>query len=209
MNSIRTDHDTIMPCGDRIRHLRQRQRLTLQVLADRAGISVGFLSQVERSRATPSLATLADLAASLGESIDYFTATPKPQDVVTRAAKRERVCVGTHALSYEKLSTDQPGGVMTSLIIHVPPKFKTETLSRGSEEMVLVLEGEVVLKLGEAPLTLATGDSLHFMGESPHSLENPGDTPARLIWVGTASPFSACATSQLVNDPQVITDLAG
>jgi len=47
--------------GGRIRELRRKAGLTLQALADEAGISVGFLSQVERNKATPSLGTLASL----------------------------------------------------------------------------------------------------------------------------------------------------
>ena len=52
--------------------------------ADRAGISVGFLGQVERDKATPSLGNLASLAASLGIDVDVFIAISKPADSVIR-----------------------------------------------------------------------------------------------------------------------------
>jgi transcriptional regulator with XRE-family HTH domain len=58
--------------------MRRKAGMTLQALADQAGISVGFLSQVERDKATPSLGTLASLAAALGVEIDWFIATPRP-----------------------------------------------------------------------------------------------------------------------------------
>ena len=70
--------------GGRIRDLRRKAGLTLQALADQAGISVGFLSQVERDKATPSLGNLASLAASLGIDVDVFIAISKPADSVIR-----------------------------------------------------------------------------------------------------------------------------
>lgn len=191
MDAIKTAQEHSMSCGERIRRLRLRQALTLQVLAEKAGISVGFLSQVERDRATPSLGTLAAIAGALGENVDYFISTPTPSEAVTRADRRERFAVGKDSLSYEMLSANVPGGIMTSLIIHVPPKFQSEKASYKGEELVLVLEGRINLRLEETQLELTTGDSLHFMGETPHSFENPDDTPLRLMWTGTASPFSA------------------
>jgi quercetin dioxygenase-like cupin family protein len=35
-------------------------------------------------------------------------------------------------------------------------------------------------------MVLGPGDSLHFMGDTPHSFANVGDGPARLLWTGTA-----------------------
>lgn len=191
MDAIKTAQNHAMSCGDRIRHLRQRQKLTLQVLADLAGISVGFLSQVERDRATPSLGTLAAIAGALGENIDYFINTPTLAEVVTRADRRERFAVDADSLSYEILSANVPGGVMTSFIIHVPPGFASEKASHQGEELVLVLEGQITLRLEETQLELTAGDSLHFMGETPHAFETPDTAGARLMWTGTASPFAA------------------
>ncbi|WP_430512589.1 helix-turn-helix domain-containing protein [Pannonibacter phragmitetus] len=68
--------------------------MTLQQLADQAGISVGFLSQVERGKATPSLGTLAAIADALGVEIDWFVATPKPANSITRSGERELFSLG-------------------------------------------------------------------------------------------------------------------
>ncbi|MCE3544130.1 helix-turn-helix transcriptional regulator, partial [Escherichia coli] len=59
-----------------IRARRRQLQLTLQEICDAAGISVGYLSQVERDHATPSLGTLAQIARSLDVGVDYFIATP-------------------------------------------------------------------------------------------------------------------------------------
>ena len=172
--------------GGRIRELRRKANLTLQTLADQAGISVGFLSQVERDKATPSLGTLANLAAALGVEVDVFIATPKPADSVTRQGERPRFALADSSLSYERLSSVLPGGTLTAFIVHLPPGYSAETTSHVGEELILVLDGTVRQTVGMADFVLHPGDSLHFMGDTPHAFANLGDGPARLLWTGTS-----------------------
>ncbi|MEP3279685.1 MAG: cupin domain-containing protein [Stappiaceae bacterium] len=172
--------------GGRIRDMRRKSNLTLQALADQAGISVGFLSQVERDKATPSLGTLANLAATLGVDVDAFIATPKPADSVTRQGERPQFALADSSLSYEHISTVLPGGTISSLIIHVPEGYSSEVMAHVGEELVMVLDGTVRQTLNQAQFVLHSGDSLHFMGDTPHSFANVGDGPARLLWTGTS-----------------------
>jgi transcriptional regulator with XRE-family HTH domain len=172
--------------GGRIRELRRKARMTLQALADEAGISVGFLSQVERDKATPSLGTLASLAGALGVDIDWFISTPKPADAVTRATDRIRFSIADSSLNYERLDTTLPGGTLSSLIIHIPEGYESELTRHTGEEMIFVLDGQIRQTLAEAVILLGPGDSLHFMGDTPHSFANVGKGPARLLWTGTS-----------------------
>ncbi|MCC5969230.1 MAG: helix-turn-helix transcriptional regulator [Pararhodobacter sp.] len=172
--------------GGRIRELRRKGGLTLQALADDAGISVGFLSQVERNKATPSLGTLASLATALGVEINWFIATPQPADAVTRAGERARFSLADSSLAYERLDTRLPGGTLSSLIIHIPEGYASEVTRHTGEEMIFVLEGRIRQTLGDAVILLNPGDSFHFMGDTPHSFANDGAGPARLLWTGTS-----------------------
>ena len=172
--------------GGRIRDLRRKAGLTLQALADEAGISVGFLSQVERDKATPSLGTLASLAAALGVEVDVFIATPKPADSVTREGERPRFALADGSLQYERLSKVLPGGTLSSLMVHIPEGYASEVTAHVGEELIVVLEGTVRQTLGDAAFLLHPGDSLHFMGDTPHSFANVGEGPARLLWIGTS-----------------------
>jgi transcriptional regulator with XRE-family HTH domain len=172
--------------GWRIRTLRRKQGLTLQALAKQAGISIGFLSQVERDKATPSLGTLSSLAAALGVALDWFIATPRPGDGVTRAADRTRFSLAESSLQYEQVSAALPGGVLTSFVIHLPVGYASEVVAHDGEELIMVLEGVVRRTLAGSAFVLGVGDAMHFMGDTPHSFANVGDGPARLMWTGTA-----------------------
>ena len=95
--------------GALIRARRRRLHLTLQELCDAAGISVGYLSQVERDHATPSLGTLAQIARGLDVGVDYFIATPSMEDGLTRSAERDRFSVDGSSIIYERLAADFTG----------------------------------------------------------------------------------------------------
>ncbi|WP_052341061.1 helix-turn-helix domain-containing protein [Salinarimonas rosea] len=193
-------------CGVRIRELRRKAGLTLQALSDQAGISVGFLSQVERDKATPSLGTLAALGDALGVDIDYFVAAPKPLDAVSRAGERPLFAIASSSLAYERLTTTLPGGALSALIVHLPVGYTSEVVRHTGEEFVLVLEGRIRQTLGDVTLELEAGDSLHYMGETPHAFANVGDEPARLLWTGTSPRLLGKNPDLPQREPRAATD---
>src|SRR5690606_17726647 len=93
--------------------------------------------------------------------------------------------ISDSSLAYERVSTNLPGGTLTSVIVHIPLGYRSEIVSHVGEELIVVLEGTIRQTLGDAELVLNPGDSLHFMGDTPHSFANIGDGPARMIWTGT------------------------
>jgi transcriptional regulator with XRE-family HTH domain len=59
--------------GDRIREVRESLGWTQQVLADKAGLSKGFLSDVENGHRGISSDNLLKVANALGATLDYLT----------------------------------------------------------------------------------------------------------------------------------------
>jgi transcriptional regulator with XRE-family HTH domain len=175
--------------GALIRARRRRLHMTLQALCDAAGISVGYLSQVERDHATPSLGTLAQIARSLDVGVDYFIATPSMEDGLTRAAERNRFSVDGSSIVYERIAADFTGNVLSSFILHVPPGYRSETVAHEGEEILYVLEGSITQRLDDHEMVLSSGDSVHFRGNHPHSWSNDTDGTVRLLWTGTLPMF--------------------
>jgi quercetin dioxygenase-like cupin family protein len=159
--------------------------MTLQALGDAAGLSVGFLSQVERDQATPSLGALAGIARGLGVDIDYFVSTPAIGNGVTRSNGRPTFSLPGSAVRYEKLHAEFPGRGLSSFIMIVPPGHNSEMVHHEGDELLFVLEGEIAQTVDGETIRLAAGDSLHFRGSSNHSWANESDRPARILWTGT------------------------
>lgn len=170
--------------GQRVRKRRQLMSMTLQELSNACGVSVSYLSQVERGNAVPTLGTLAEIAAALDVSIDHFIATPKQVDSVTRAGSRQRFSVAGNSVIYEQIGADFPGHELSSFVLDVPPHYTSETVQHSGEEIIFVLEGEILQKVDDQGFLLRAGDSMHYLGQHPHSYSNPGDRPARLLWTG-------------------------
>jgi transcriptional regulator with XRE-family HTH domain len=175
--------------GAVIRARRRQLQLTLQALADAAGISVGYVSQVERDLATPSLGTLAQIARSLDVGVDYFISTPDIESALSRAGERQSFSVSGSSVLYERIGTDFAGNVMSSFIITLPPGYRSETVSHEGEEIIYVLEGELTVRVEPDEMVLAKGDGFHFRGNRPHAWWNVTDEPARLLWSGTVALF--------------------
>ncbi len=175
--------------GTAIRQRRLQLRLTLQQLGEKSGVSYSYLSQLERDNATPTLGTLAQVAQALGVGIDYFIVTPRPADAVTRGAQRMRFSINGSSIEYERLGAEFPGNEMSSFIMHVPPGFRSETVSHEGEEIIYILDGAITQVVDGTAFHLMAGDSLHYRGTSPHSYSNDTDHPTRILWSGTLTLF--------------------
>ena len=179
-----------MQLGRKIRDLRLRRGLTVQQLAEATGLSKGFVSQVENGRTSPSLSTLQDLARSLETSVAYLVVEEDLVPYVVRRAERPHMSVDGGGSRVEVMSA-QPRRNLELLHAELPPgmALSGKRQFHHGEEVVLCAEGRVRLTCGEHVVVLDTGDSCHFDGRVPHSIENAGEVVARVFIALTAAAF--------------------
>lgn len=175
--------------GALIRARRHALHMTLQTLGQGAGVSVGYLSQVERDNASPSLSTLAAIAAALDVGVDYFIGAPDTHEALTRGRDRVPLLVGDPLIAYERLHAEFPGSALSAFLITIAPGYRSEATSHEGEEIIYVLEGELTLRIGEDTLKVGPEDSLHFRGNRSHFWANEGAVPVRLVWSGNLTMF--------------------
>lgn len=179
-----------MQLGRKIRDLRLRRGLTVQLLAEASGLSKGFISQVENGRTSPSLATLRNLATALQTSVAYLVVEEEQIPHVVRAGERPRVHVGGNTSKVEVLSA-QPKRNLELLMAELPPGMQAgdKRHYHHGEECLLCLEGSVSVACGEHSLVLEAGDSCHYDGRLPHAIENCGSGTARVLIAITPAAF--------------------
>jgi transcriptional regulator with XRE-family HTH domain len=179
-----------MQLGKKIRDLRLRRGMTVQQLAEATGLSKGFISQVENSRTSPSLATLQDLARSLETSVAYLVVEEDRVPHVVRSEERPRLQVGGTASRVEVLSA-QPKRNLELIMVELTPGMTSgdKRHYHHGEEVVLCVEGRVSLTCGEHVLVLDAGDSCHYDGRVPHAMQNAGTAPARILIAMTPAAF--------------------
>jgi transcriptional regulator with XRE-family HTH domain len=172
--------------GERLRAIRRLRRATLRSVAERAGLSESFLSQVERGRANASVASLTRIAAALGVHVaDLFEPDQARADPrVLKRARRPTLAFGN--LGRKQLLTPRPLEHLEVIAVELDPGGSTgdDPYTHGdSEELVVVLAGRVHVQLGEHVYELERGDSIDYRSSTPHRVVNAGDDVAEVIWV--------------------------
>jgi transcriptional regulator with XRE-family HTH domain len=186
MSSQATSEETLADVGERLRAIRTLRRVTLRTVAERAGLSESFLSQVERGRANASIASLTRIAAALGVSVaDLFEPNGEPsRPRVLRRQSRPALAFGTLGRKY--MLTPRPLEHLQVMCGELDAGGSTgdEPYTHGdSEELLVVLEGVVHLQLGTEIYELRAGDSIDYRSSTPHRLSNIGDGVAEVMWI--------------------------
>lgn len=188
-NDIQLKDNATPDLGASLRARRKELQLTMQRVADAAGLSVGFISQVERGLTSPSLGSLASIATALDTEISNFLQQPSVAGQTTHEASRLVYSVANTSVSYERLSTSFSGSRLHSVIVHEAPGHRMEPISHLGEEMFYLIEGEITVEIeGEAEV-LRKGDSMHFDSRRVHSTWNHGSSTASILWCGTMDIF--------------------
>ena len=177
--------------GARIRALRLARGQTLRRLAEDAGVTESFLSQVERGVAAPSIATVQRIARALGQSIAELFAADERAGIVVRARDRRKVVYqGLGAI--DEFLTRATDGRLQVILTTIEPGGGTgdEAYTHESdEEVVVVLEGSLDLWVGPEHFRLETGDAVTHSSRLPHRNTNPGPGVARVLFCITPPSF--------------------
>lgn len=185
--------DTDRKIGATFRRLRHDQSLSLRELADRSGVSVGMISQIERDLANPSMRVLTALRRALNVPMQTMFNDDAVQNAddppfVRRAAKRPHIDLGP--LQKELLTSGGNHNLQIMILTLAPGGTSGDTaLSYPAEKGGFLLEGELVLSVDNCEARLAEGDSFVFDSAQPHRFRNESDRPARILWVIGAVQF--------------------
>ena len=191
-NSSVIDHSDVNQLDtlkDSLRARRKELGMTMQHVADQAGLSVGFISQIERGITAPSLSSLVSVSRVLGLHISQFLAQPSTDDPLSKHNERIPYAINEASVTYERISSSFPGSILRSVIIHEQPGHRGEPISHEGEEMLFVLEGSITVELDGDRSILESGDSIHFSSRKVHSTWNHSEYPAKLLWAGTMDVF--------------------
>lgn len=147
---------------------------------------MSFLSQVERGLSSLSISSLQAICKALGVPLTYFFTPPSGNSIVLKAGRpRTRIRIEDSQVTYSLLSGPMPDRVLEALIAEFPPGYRHPLITHSGEEFGYVLEGEVILQLEDREFALEPGDSFHILSSQPHTVRNPSDRPARILWVLT------------------------
>ena len=180
-----------MDIGEKLRRLRLQRNLTQEEMADRCELSKGFISQVERDLASPSIATLTDMLECLGSSLPAFFSEKTPEKTVfTPQDMFVKVDEETLRGQITWLIPDAQKNAMEPILVEMDEGGETFSLAPGEgEEFGYVLSGSIFLCVGDKKTRVKTGGSFCIHPRDTHFLRNAGKTKARVLWVSNPPSF--------------------
>lgn len=180
-----------MDIGEKLRRLRLQRNLTQEEMADRCELSKGFISQVERDLASPSIATLKDMLEALGSDLKEFFSERQDEKIVFSQSDmfvKEDAETLRGAITWLVPSAQKNN--MEPILVTLAEGGETQEMPpHEGEEFGYVLMGTVTLTLGDKRFRVRTGESFCIHPMSPHRIINTGKRPAKFIWVSTPPNF--------------------
>lgn len=181
--------DTEAEIGGQIRELRKIKGFTLLHVANEAGISVGYLSQIERNQSKLPIGVLKKISDALGVHMNWFfqmnaSGPPEERDVVVRKQNRRRLTFTGLGIAEELLSPNL-AGPLEVLLSTIEPGADSGDYSHDGVEAGLVLSGTLDLWVKGQFFRLEEGDSFTFKSTDVHRCANPAETPTKVVWVIT------------------------
>lgn len=172
--------------GEMIRKTRKKKGLTLQQLSEKCGLSVSFLSQVERGLSSLSITSLWVITQALDVPISNFFNLSENPSIYIKCNNHKEKHIADSSITYTSLSGPMENKILDPLLVKVPGNYsEAPNFSHEGEEFAYVIEGEIAVTVQGKKYTLGEGDSIHFPSEAPHKLENDLPEPAKVLWVLT------------------------
>jgi transcriptional regulator with XRE-family HTH domain len=177
--------------GKALKSARLAKGESLAQVAAATGISKSSLSLIENDRSDVTLRRLVVLAKHYGKQLsDLLPVQPASDPVVTRRRERRQLHSHVEGLDLHLLVPDTNRKMMPLVAVFEPGGGAAEFWRHEGEELVVVLEGRILLELEDSePIVLERGDCAYYEGTRSHRWSNIGDGIARVLSVGTPPTF--------------------
>jgi transcriptional regulator with XRE-family HTH domain len=174
--------------GANIRRVRKRRGLTIEQVGEASGMSISFISQVERNLISPSVNSLQKISRALGIQIGGFFEEPSTASPVIRANERPRL-IYHNRTEEEYLLTPIKSKYLQVLFYRLKPgatSGDTPYSHDSDEECGIVLKGQLEVSVDHEKYLLNAGDTITFESHSPHTWRNPSKKEeCEALWVVT------------------------
>jgi transcriptional regulator with XRE-family HTH domain len=177
--------------GVRLRSLRHERKLSLRALAERSGLSINAISQIERGENSPTVSSLHRLATAFGVPIaDLFREQARQSTVFSR--QDLRLQEENNGVVMESLGSGLYNQQLEPFRMTMGPGAgnATDPISHSGEEFIHCMHGEIECSVGDCVFRLEPGDSLLFDATQSHGYLNRSSAPATILLVFQTSQDS-------------------
>lgn len=174
--------------GEVIRRLRTQRGLSLRQVAEASRLSVSFIGSVERGESDIAVGRLAQIANVFGHDVASLLGYSMQQARPRFIGPDERVHVergpGVHFVA-----TRIPGTTLEVIMATFEPRSSFDAVTHAGIDIMLVIEGELVLEYDGVDYALSESDVLVFPSSHSHAVRNDSHRRARAIGITTETIF--------------------
>ena len=179
--------------GSKIKAIRETKNISIEDLADKAGLPVESVKKIEKGELVPSLTPLIKLGRVLGVRIGTFLDDQENMGpVVNRKNEKKSITRFSDKdnpvssdLDFYSLAANKADRHMEPFVIDIYPSSEEgyKLSSHEGEEFIYVLHGEIEVIYGKDIYTLAEGDSIYYDSVVKHHLHSKGEAAAKILAV--------------------------
>jgi Uncharacterized conserved protein, contains double-stranded beta-helix domain len=171
--------------------------MTLKQMAEATGLSVGFLSQLERGMSSIAIDSLQTIAGVLGVPLRSFFDNEGAQtlDPVIHSFEMPTTEISSQIIQYVLSKSPEDFDFLPRIFQLMPfansDEDKLEMYSHSGEEFIFVLEGVITMYIEDRQYTMYPGDSTQIQSNLSHNWMNRTNKVARILTVNTPNPLNA------------------
>jgi transcriptional regulator with XRE-family HTH domain len=166
--------------GTQVRRWRAERGLTLAGVAERTGLNIGYLSQIENGKAMPSIGCLSSLSDALEVPIAWFFIDEAPEPQVVRNSERSVTEIDLGRVERVDGGTSRDVAIVE---VAAPPGSRTGAHAHAGDEHHIVLRGTFRMTQGDHVIDAGPGDYVRWDGTVPHDAEVTGDEEGAMLIV--------------------------
>lgn len=159
--------------SEKIREIRQQNKMTLKELSEKTGLSVGFLSQVERGLSSMTMVSLSKIASALGVNLKDLVDVEVRKSFINRKDNQLILRMERSFTSYIRLNGEFDDRKMEPLILRIKPNtLEAEECQHEGEEFYYVIKGQAVFIIEDEEYVVVEGESIHYPSRLKHKTLN-------------------------------------
>lgn len=176
------DDEGVEALGQKIKTLREKKGMSLEAMSQMTGFDVETLAKIEKNEIQPQLGTVIKLSKALdsalgrlvsGQGDRLYTITRKGERKSTQRSTSSK-SGGQKLYTYKSLAPEVKGRHMEPLVVQLEEYPDQDVSIHEGEEFIFVLDGTVLLKIGEESFELEPGDSAYYLSTTAHLLSARG-----------------------------------
>ena len=174
----------------KIRECRHKKGMTLKELSELTGLSVSFLSQIERGRSSMTITSLKKISNALDVPMKVIVDVKEENDFLNTKATQRVLHFEKSYISYLRLSGKFQGRTLEGLILNMAPNYyDQEELMHEGEEFYYVMSGIATFIIEDKEYTVCEGEVIHYPSTLPHRTVNKQDTKLKMLCIATPAIF--------------------